>query len=132
MLAPRGVYDLGRMLIERQPRNATPRPAERAPRSRRRPALAEPLEALGRLLVEQGQCDARGIERGRRVAAETGQRLDAVLMHLGLVTERGLAQAYAALLGLPVAGPRATRRSRCCPSGSARASSAKRAPCRSR
>ena len=67
--------------------------------------MAEPLEALGRLLVEQGQCDARGIERGRRVAAETGQRLDAVLMHLGLVTERGLAQAYAALLGLPVAGP---------------------------
>jgi general secretion pathway protein E len=39
------------------------------------------------------------------VAAETGQRLDAVLMHLGLVTERGLAQAQASLLGLPVVPP---------------------------
>ncbi len=67
--------------------------------------LSQGLDRLAGLLVEQGQCDARGIERGRRVAAETGQRVDSVLMHLGLVTERGLAQAYAALLGLPAAGP---------------------------
>jgi general secretion pathway protein E len=60
---------------------------------------------LAALLVGQGQCDARGIERARRVAAETGQRLDAVLMHLGLMTERGLAQAQASLLGLPVVPP---------------------------
>ncbi len=95
------------MLIERQPRNATPRPSGGAGAAAAPAAagFAGPLEALGRLLVDGGQCDARGIERGRRVAAETGQRLDAVLMHLGLVTERGLAQAYAALLGLPVAGP---------------------------
>ncbi len=67
--------------------------------------LSHALDQLSGLLVEQGQCDARSIERGRRVAAETGQRVDSVLMHLGLVTERGLAQAYAALLGLPAAGP---------------------------
>jgi general secretion pathway protein E len=37
------------------------------------------------------------------VAAETGQRLDSVMSQLGLVTERGLAEAYAALLGIPIA-----------------------------
>ena len=89
------------MLIEPQPRGTIPGPAAT-------PAVADLPHALDRLsglLVEQGQCDARGVERGRRVAAETGQRIDSVLMHLGLVTERGLAQAYAALLDLPVAEP---------------------------
>ncbi|TDH58442.1 type II secretion system protein GspE [Dankookia rubra] len=80
------------MLIERSPPAATPQ-------------LDQALDDLAALLLGQGQVDARGIERARRVAAETGQRLDAVLMHLGLVTERGLAQALAALLGLPVVPP---------------------------
>ncbi len=62
-------------------------------------------DRLADLLVSQVQCDARAIERGRRVALDTGQRLDAVLIQLGLVTERGLADAYAALLGLPVDDP---------------------------
>ncbi len=66
---------------------------------------ADPVEALAALLIEQGQCDPRTIDRARRVAAESGQRLDKVLIQLGLVTERGLAGAYAALLGLPVATP---------------------------
>ena len=57
------------------------------------------------MLVEHGHCDARTIERGRRVAAENGQRLDTVLIGLGLVSERGLATCYAALLGLPLATP---------------------------
>ena len=86
------------MLIERQPRNATPAPVAAAPGE----GLARALDDLAALLVEQGHCDSRGIERGRRVAAETGQRFDAVLMQLGLVTERGLAQAFSSLLGLPV------------------------------
>lgn len=93
------------MLIERDSRDTAP---GRGPIGTAAPAvddLAQKLDALARLLVEQGQCDARTIDRGRRVAAETGQRLDGVLMHLGLVTERGLAQAYAALLGLPLADP---------------------------
>jgi general secretion pathway protein E len=88
------------MLIERQPRNATPATAEAVPAE----GLARALDDLAALLVEQGHCDARGVERGRRVAQETGQRFDAVLMQLGLVTERGLAQAFSSLLGLPVAG----------------------------
>jgi general secretion pathway protein E len=63
------------------------------------------IVALSRILTAHGHCDARTLERGSRVAAETGQRLDAVLVQLGLVTERALADAYAALLDLAVARP---------------------------
>ncbi len=69
------------------------------------PTAADPIESLAMLLVQQDQCDARTLDRARRVAADSGQRLDKVLMQLGLVTERGLARAYAALLGLEVATP---------------------------
>ncbi len=55
------------------------------------------VEALAAQLVADGACDARTVERGRRSAADTGQRLDAVLLQLGLVSERGLAQALATL-----------------------------------
>jgi len=62
-------------------------------------------ERLGRLLVETGRCDARSLERGRRAAEESGGRTDVILLQLGLVSERGLADSYAALLGLPVVTP---------------------------
>ncbi len=61
------------------------------------------VDRLADHLIRLGQCDSRTIERGRLVAEETGQRLDAVLIQLGLLTERGLADAYAALLQRPVA-----------------------------
>jgi general secretion pathway protein E len=67
--------------------------------------LERRLELLANLLIRQGQCDAQTIDRGRRVATESGQRLDQVLLQLGLVTERGLAEGYATLLGVPIAGP---------------------------
>ncbi len=63
------------------------------------------LDALALLLIEQGHCDHKTIERARRVAAESGQRLDSVMIQLGLVTERGLAEAYAALLGARIVTP---------------------------
>jgi len=63
------------------------------------------LAALAGLLEAGGQCDARTIDRARRVAAESGQRLDVVLLQLGLVGERDLADGYATLLGTRVAGP---------------------------
>jgi general secretion pathway protein E len=53
--------------------------------------------------VARSVIDGKALERARRVAAESGQRLDSVLTQLGLVTERGLAEAFATLLGLPVA-----------------------------
>ena len=65
----------------------------------------EAIDSLAELLVEHGHCDPKTIERARRVATESGQRLDVVLIQLGLISERGLAEAYAALLSLPVAAP---------------------------
>jgi general secretion pathway protein E len=58
------------------------------------------LEALSGVLLERGLIDDKTLERARRVAGETGQRLDAVLTQLGLVSERGLAESLAAYLGL--------------------------------
>ena len=70
----------------------------------RMPSFAEmSLDKLTDILLRAGQCDVRGLERSRRVADETGQRLDTVLLQLGLVSERGMAEAYATLLDLPVA-----------------------------
>ncbi len=60
------------------------------------------LDALGDILLRHGHCDQRTLERARRVAVESDQRLDAVLIQLGLVSERGLADAYADLLAIPV------------------------------
>ena len=67
------------------------------------PGALTPTERLGRLLLDQGQCDQRTLDRARRVADESGGRLDVVLLQLGLVSERGLADAYCALLGVPLA-----------------------------
>ncbi|MDQ2765336.1 MAG: Flp pilus assembly complex ATPase component TadA [Pseudomonadota bacterium] len=63
------------------------------------------LDALGDILLRHGHCDQRTLERARRVAAESDQRVDAVLIQLGLVSERALADAYANLLSVPVASP---------------------------
>ena len=63
------------------------------------------IAALATRLVTEGQCDLQMIERAARVATDSGQRLDAVLLQLGLVTERGLATVLAGLLGLPLVTP---------------------------
>jgi general secretion pathway protein E len=57
-------------------------------------------QRLGEVLVARGQCDAKTVERARQVAKENRQSLESVLVRLGLVGERGLAEAYAAMLGL--------------------------------
>jgi general secretion pathway protein E len=62
-----------------------------------------PFDALGDILLRQGHCDQRTLDRARRMAADSDQRLDAVLIQLGLVSERDLADAYARLLSVPVA-----------------------------
>jgi general secretion pathway protein E len=63
------------------------------------------LDRLSDIMIARGLCDARGLDRARRIAEESGQRIDAVLIQLGLLTERGLATAYAELLDLPIATP---------------------------
>ena len=60
-------------------------------------------EALTQLLVDRSHCDARAIERARQIALQTGKPPEAVLIQLGLLTERALAEAYAELLELPIA-----------------------------
>lgn len=60
-------------------------------------------ESLTQLLVDRGHCDARVIERARQVSLQTGSPPEAVLIQLGLLTERALAEAYAELLDLPIA-----------------------------
>jgi general secretion pathway protein E len=61
------------------------------------------FDALGDILLRRGHCDQRTLDRARRMAADSDQRLDAVLIQLGLVSERDLADAYARLLSVPVA-----------------------------
>ena len=62
-------------------------------------------EALLRVLVERKRLDTRAIDRARRVAQETGQRTEAVLSQLGLVTDRDLADALAALFDAAITAP---------------------------
>jgi general secretion pathway protein E len=55
-------------------------------------------------LVDSGAIDRRTLDRARRVATETGGRLDQVLTQLGLVSDRGLAEALAQLIAAPLVG----------------------------
>jgi general secretion pathway protein E len=59
---------------------------------------------LGVRLVDSGAIDRRTLDRARRVATETGARLDQVLTQLGLVSDRGLAEALAQLIAAPLVG----------------------------
>jgi len=61
--------------------------------------------ALGERLLAEGRIDRGGLERARRLAGESDERLPAVLAKLGLVSERDLAQAMAIELDLPRAAP---------------------------
>ena len=61
--------------------------------------------ALGELLVQHGRLDPAGLARAQRLAEASAERLHGLLVKLGLVPEREVAQALAQLLGLPLAGP---------------------------
>ncbi len=63
---------------------------------------ADELSRLGAILIAGGAIDHRTLDRARRVAAETGGRLDRVMTQLGMVSDRGLAQALAQLVGAPL------------------------------
>jgi general secretion pathway protein E len=63
------------------------------------------LAKLGGILVDSGAIDRRTLDRARRVAAETGGRLDQVLTQLGLISDRGLSEALAQLIAAPLVGP---------------------------
>ncbi|HEY4943383.1 MAG TPA: type II secretion system ATPase GspE [Rhizomicrobium sp.] len=60
-------------------------------------------KALAAYLIEGGKLTPTGSQRAERLAAESGERLELVLARLGLASETDIAQALAALLGLPLA-----------------------------
>jgi general secretion pathway protein E len=62
------------------------------------PDLADRLRATG-------QVDAVGLGRAEAVAEETGQSRAAALVQLGLISERALAETYAAMLARPLLTP---------------------------
>ncbi len=66
-------------------------------------STADPLSGLGQALLRAGLIDDQGLARAERAARETGDRLDRVLSHLGLVGERDIAAALADVLDLPLA-----------------------------
>lgn len=67
--------------------------------------VPSPVEDLAELLVARGRCDPRSVERARRAAEQSGGRLDQILLQLGLVSEREMAQSYADLLHIPLVAP---------------------------
>ena len=58
--------------------------------------------ALGDRLIEGGRLDEAGLDRARRIRADTGEPMTSLLPKLGLVSERDLAEAVAAQLDLPL------------------------------
>jgi len=67
------------------------------------PPAPGPPTSLAALVESRGLVPAETLARARVVQAETGERFDAVLTRLGLVSEQALAQALAQATGLPIA-----------------------------
>lgn len=63
------------------------------------------LQSLGERLIDSGSLDAAGLERAARLQSESGERLDRILVKLGLVSEREMAAAFADGLALPLTDP---------------------------
>ncbi|HEY7903261.1 MAG TPA: type II secretion system ATPase GspE [Casimicrobiaceae bacterium] len=57
---------------------------------------------LGELLIERGKLDATALERALRLQQDSGGKLGALLVTLGLCAQRDVTEALAAQLGLPV------------------------------
>jgi general secretion pathway protein E len=62
-------------------------------------------DAVLAMLAAAGACDAITLDRAAAVAAETGLTPANALVQLGRVSERALAEAYAGVFGLGLAGP---------------------------
>jgi general secretion pathway protein E len=57
---------------------------------------------IGEILLERGKLDAAGLERALRLQQETHEKLGALLVTLGLVAQRDVAEALAHQLGMPL------------------------------
>jgi general secretion pathway protein E len=70
-----------------------------------RPNDAGFAQAFADLLVNEQLVDAAAISRARRAAEAASERLDLVLVKLGLISESDLCIAYATYCNLPLLGP---------------------------
>jgi general secretion pathway protein E len=66
------------------------------------PVATPGRKRIGEILIERGRLDAGGLERALRVQQETGEKLGSLLVTLGLVAQRDVAEALASQLGLPL------------------------------
>ena len=57
---------------------------------------------LGELLIERGKLDSATLERALRLQQESGERLGALLVTLGVVAQRDVAEALSVQLNLPL------------------------------
>ena len=57
---------------------------------------------LGEILIERGKLDAPTLDRALRLQQESGEKLGALLVTLGVVAQREIAEALALQLGLPL------------------------------
>ena len=66
-------------------------------------AAAAPIrKRIGEILIERGKLDAAGLDRALRLQQETHERLGVLLVTLGLVAQRDVAEALAHQLGMPL------------------------------
>jgi general secretion pathway protein E len=65
-------------------------------------AAAMPRKRLGELLVERGKLDATALERALRLQQESGEKIGVLLVTLGLVAQRDVAECLAQQLELPM------------------------------
>lgn len=71
------------------------------------PQLIEPLESrVVAFLQEHGKLSNTDFARARRLAEESGDEIRRMLVRLGLVSERDMAQAFSEVMEIPLAGPR--------------------------
>jgi len=57
---------------------------------------------LGEILIERGKLDAATLERALRLQQDSGEKLGALLVTLGVVAQRDVAEALAVQLALPL------------------------------
>jgi general secretion pathway protein E len=63
---------------------------------------ASARKRLGEILIERGKLDAANLERALRLQSETGEKLGALLVTLGLCAQRDVAEALSQQLALPL------------------------------
>jgi len=68
----------------------------------RKPVDAPASKRLGEILIERGKLDGPALERALRLQEDSGEKLGQLLVTLGLVAQRDVAEALASELALPL------------------------------